>query len=49
VITKGQTDESWVPENEGYVLARKVSALLWRRFEPKHPFTPAPGVERYKP
>jgi beta-lactamase class A len=49
VITKGQADERWVPENEGYVLARKVSALLWRRFEPKHPFIPAPGSERFKP
>ncbi|HEX5817726.1 MAG TPA: serine hydrolase, partial [Gemmatimonadales bacterium] len=49
VITKRQEDERWVPENEGYVLARKVSALLWRRFEPKHPFTPAPGAGRYQP
>jgi len=49
VITKQQEDESWVPENEGYVLARKLSALLWKRFEPKHPFTPAPGASRYQP
>jgi beta-lactamase class A len=49
VITKRQEDERWAPENEGYVLARKVSALLWRRFEPKHPFTPAPGADRYQP
>jgi beta-lactamase class A len=49
VITKGQADESWVRENEGYVLARKISALLWRRFEPKHPFTPDPGASRYQP
>jgi beta-lactamase class A len=49
VITKGQADESWAPGNEGYLLARRVSALLWRRFEPKHPFTPAPGAERFKP
>jgi beta-lactamase class A len=49
VITKKQQDESWTPSNEGFVLLRKVSALLWRTFEPRHPFTPAPGAERYKP
>ena len=49
VITKNQQDESYEAGNEGYVLLRKVSALLWRRFEPKHRWTPAPGVERYKP
>jgi len=49
VITKNQDDESWTPGNEGFVLLREVSALLWRTFEPRHPFTPAPGSERYKP
>ena len=49
VITKNQDDQSWTPSNEGFVLLRQVSALLWRTFEPKHPFTPAPGSERYKP
>ncbi|HEX5631740.1 MAG TPA: serine hydrolase [Gemmatimonadales bacterium] len=49
VITKGQEDTSWVPDNEGFVLLRKVTAHLWRRFEPKHPFTPAPGASRFKP
>jgi beta-lactamase class A len=49
VITRNQQDRSYDQGNEGYVLLRKVSALLWRRFEPRHPWTPAPGVERYKP
>lgn len=49
VITKNQADESWGPGNEGFTLLRRVSALLWKTFEPKHPFTPAPGSERYKP
>jgi len=31
------------------VLLRQVSALLWSTFEPRHPWTPAPGVERFKP
>jgi beta-lactamase class A len=49
VITKGQVDSSYTKDNEGYVLLRKVSALLWSTFEPRHPWTPAPGVERFKP
>jgi beta-lactamase class A len=49
VITKEQEDERWVEDNEGYVLIRKVSALLWKTFEPKHPWTPAPGAEKFKP
>ncbi len=49
VITKGQVDSSYTPDNEGHVLLRQVSALLWSAFEPKHPWAPAPGVERFKP
>ena len=49
VITKNQADESWKPENEGYVLLRTVSALLWRHFEPKQPWSPVPGAEKLKP
>lgn len=49
VITGDQEDERWVDDNEGYVLIRKVSELLWRTFEPEHPWSPAEGVERFKP
>ena len=49
VITKNAVDSSYASDNAGYVLLRKVSALLWSTFEPKHPWTPAPGVERFKP
>ncbi len=49
VITRDQQDESWRPDNEGYVLLRDVSSLLWRRFEPAHPFAPSPGAEAFKP
>jgi beta-lactamase class A len=41
VITKNQQDESWVPANEGYVLLRNVSRLLWQHFEPKSAWQPA--------
>ena len=49
VITKDQADTTWDPPNEGWVLIRKVSALLWSHFEPRHPWHPAPGAERFKP
>lgn len=35
VITKEQEDTSWVNGNEGYVLLREVSRMLWKHFEPK--------------
>lgn len=43
VITKNQTDRRFDRDNEGYVLLRRVAALLWRRFEPGHPYTPPAG------
>jgi beta-lactamase class A len=49
VITKGQADTTYASSNEGFVLLRNVSALLWAAFEPKHPWTPAPDIERFKP
>lgn len=49
IITKEQADTSYEYTNAGHVLIRRASALLWKHFEPRHPFTPAEGVERYKP
>jgi beta-lactamase class A len=49
IITKDQLDTTWDPSNEGWALIRKISALLWRHFEPSHPWHPAPGADRFKP
>jgi beta-lactamase class A len=49
VITKNQTDTTYAAANPGYVLLRNVSALLWRRFEPQHPWTPDTAAVRFKP
>ncbi len=49
VITKEQADTSWDPPNEGWVLIRRLSALLWQHFEPEHPWHPDPGATRFKP
>ena len=35
IITKNQKDQSWENSNEGWVLASKLSAMLWNYFEPK--------------
>ncbi len=34
IITNNQKDLSWTPDNEGWVLTRKLSQLLWNYFEP---------------
>jgi len=47
VVTREQEDTSWTRDNEGYELLRRVSALLWRHFEPGSGWTPAPGAERF--
>lgn len=44
VITKNQEDERWTPDNEGEVLLRRVSRLLWTHFEPQSTWKPARGI-----
>jgi beta-lactamase class A len=36
IMTKNQADQSWNEDNEGWELARKLSALLWSHFEPRY-------------
>lgn len=40
VITKNQADTSWHSENEGWILERKLSHLLWNYFEPHSNWKP---------
>jgi beta-lactamase class A len=47
VITKNQKDTTWKNENEGYVLIRNVSRLLWKYFEPNSKWEPAEGLKKY--
>lgn len=47
VITKNQKDESWTPENEGYLLLRNISRLLWNYFEPDSNWKPAEKIEEW--
>ena len=46
VITKNQKDQRWEHDNEGYVLIRNVSKLLWKHFEPKSKWS-APKTEQW--
>lgn len=45
VATKNLTDTTWNQTNEGWVLARKLSKLLWNYYEPKDKWIPAIGVD----
>jgi beta-lactamase class A len=47
VITKNQQDESWIIQNEGFALIRKVSALLWKYFEPKDKWAPPARIDEW--
>ena len=45
VATKNNADKRWVPDNEAWQLARKVSALLWNYFEPHSGWQPTGRIE----
>lgn len=47
VITKNQKDQSWKSDNEGFVLLRNVSKLLWKYFEPGSTWKPADKIEEW--
>lgn len=47
VITSNQKDESWASNNEGYVLLRAVSRILWNHFEPGSRWKPADNIEEW--
>jgi beta-lactamase class A len=49
VITKNQRDTTYASNNAGWVLLRRVSAHLWRTFEPGRPWTPDAGAAAFKP
>lgn len=48
VMTNNQADEAFGPNNEGFVLIRRVSKLLWDTFEPDRPYQAADGSERFR-
>ena len=45
IMTSDQEDESWEADNEGFVLLRDVSRMLWQHFEPDSDWQPTPFGE----
>jgi len=41
ICTKNNKDTSWKTDNEAWVLTRKLSALLWKHFNPKSDWQPS--------
>lgn len=46
IMTKETADSGYAGSNEAWEVARKLSALLWKYFEPKHPYTPPADAYR---
>lgn len=40
IFTKNNKDQQWTHNNEAWVMARKISLLLWNYFEPKNNWKP---------
>jgi beta-lactamase class A len=47
IITNNNKDQRWKPDNEAYLLIKKISALLWHYYEPDSEWKPAEGVDKY--
>ncbi len=47
VITKNQEDTSYEYDNEGWVIIRNLSSLLYNHFEPDSDWTPDEGLKKY--
>jgi beta-lactamase class A len=47
IITNKQKDLSWDYDNDGFVLIRKISTLLWQYFEPNSSWKHAEGFEKW--
>jgi len=45
IMTKNLKDTSWAQGNEGWILARKLSRLLWNYYEPRSGWKPSMSVE----
>lgn len=48
INTKNQTDERWQPDNEGRVLVRTISRLIWNHYEPKCDWKPLDGSAKWQ-
>jgi beta-lactamase class A len=47
VIAKNQQNKGTEYDNDGYVLIRDVSRMLWQHFEPDSTWQPEPDAKRW--
>lgn len=47
IITRNQEDTSWGYENEGFVLLRTISRILWNTFEPESTWSPPEETQKW--
>lgn len=47
IATKNNKDQSWEHSNEAWQLTRKISRLLWKHFEPRDNWQPAPDAGKF--
>lgn len=45
ICTKNNVDQSWKNDNEAWVMTRKLSALLWKHFNPKSDYQAPPPMD----
>lgn len=45
IITKNIEDQRWTPDNEAWVLMRKITRMLWQHLDPKSAWRPPTPVE----
>jgi len=49
IYTDSQKDQSWTPTNEGDVAIRKMCGFIWNDLNPKRPYHPPVGYEKFLP
>lgn len=49
IYVKEMKDQRWICNNEGNVAIRKIAALVWKHYNPHHPWHPPTGFEKYLP
>lgn len=47
VYTNNNEDTRWKSDNEGELLIRKVSRMVWKHFNPESDWEPAPGSDQF--
>lgn len=49
IYTDDQKDQVWSPTNEGALTIRKMCGIIWNTLNPKRPYSPPVGFEKFLP